>query len=1129
MLVSLIFAFPAAKAFSPDIYAEKSALAQGRWVKIHTQQSGVYRLSASTLRRMGFQNPSKVRIYGYGGAQTPDRLSPQMHADDLPLIPTLHTPGGNVVFYAQGPYEWTSTSGTRATRNNNLYTNRRTYFVTEVPDSVAPLQPAQMAAMTPGTPATTITGRVHHEKDAETIGQCGPQLVGEEFRYTPNRALTLQLPGCVDDTEVQLAVSFVAKTFNQPSQLSITTNSAGTLAPALSIPSTVNDSYYFGSEGQRLYTFSHSGEKLTLALQYTSPVTIGGAWLNYLTATYQRHSALPQSGHLEFWSDSFTVALAGASENTVVWDVTEPQAIRQPHSQTEGGTLTFTTPYSGTRAYVAFNPDAALPEPTIGTLVATQNLHGITQADMVIVAPRIWQSQAKRIAQMHADDPLMPLNVVVVDPEDVYNEFSSGEKDPSALRWFFKMLYDRGEAQGRPLRYALLMGRTTHDPAHLTAEMAKVKFPTIPAWFATALQTSLSEKSGFPNDDFMAMLADNSGLQQGSDQISIALGRMPVTSLEEATQDVDKLIDYATKSKPSGWKNNILVLADDGDNGTHLQQAESFSSLLTNNSGDYTLNKVYMDAYPREGSSYPQARQDMFRLLNEGTLLWVFLGHGSPLGWTHDGQLTFSDINSLYHKNIPVLYAGTCSFNQWDRNSTSGAEILAHERFGGTIATITATRPVYISDNALFTEAMGRALAKRDGSGNLLRIGDYYRLAKNDIRDPSGRPTSNTNRLRYTLMGDPAMALAKPSNRIELLSINGVAAIPDGEEQAIIPALGQPLLTGRVTDPMGNTLDTFNGTVALDLYDAEHSTTSFGHGKEGAKITFEQHGSKLYSGVIPVVNGLFTGKIAMPAEIADNFRPAMAAMYAVDTNTGTEAAGVNSNFYVFGFDNLAASDTVPPVIEQMYLNHPTFTEGQLVNNTPTLLATVSDNVAVNISSQGVGHKMTAVLDGKKTISDIATYYTPAPDGSSTGTLSVPLAQLTDGPHELTLRIWDTSGNAAQRTIAFHVGPESTPKIYRIYSDTNPATTHANFMVETDRPDQMVTVTITVYNLLGRPLWSRVVTGRTDMFTSTPVVWNLNDNAGRRVQRGIYLYRATVSDAGGQTYDTGAQRIAVTNP
>ena len=134
--------------------------------------------------------------------------------------------------------------------------------------------------------------------------------------------------------------------------------------------------------------------------------------------------------------------------------------------------------------------------------------------------------------------------------------------------------------------------------------------------------------------------------------------------------------------------------------------------------------------------------------------------------------------------------------------------------------------------------------------------------------------------------------------------------------------------------------------------------------------------------------------------------------------------------------------------------------------------------------------------------------------------------LTDGNHTITLRVWDTSGNSASKTIDFFVDSARTPKIFDIYSDANPASTVANFYLSHDQPDRMVTVELTVYNLMGKPLWSRRQSGRSDMFLTVPVSWDLTDGAGRRVQRGIYLYRATIT-ADGEHFDTGSRRIAVT--
>jgi hypothetical protein len=191
------------------------------------------------------------------------------------------------------------------------------------------------------------------------------------------------------------------------------------------------------------------------------------------------------------------------------------------------------------------------------------------------------------------------------------------------------------------------------------------------------------------------------------------------------------------------------------------------------------------------------------------------------------------------------------------------------------------------------------------------------------------------------------------------------------------------------------------------------------------------------------------------------------------------------------------------------------------------IAQISDNRGINMSMAGIGHQLILVLDGSKTYSDVSNYYTPASDGSISGTINYPISELTAGNHTLSLRVWDTDGNSETASLDFVVKENIAPKIYEVWTDCNPASTEANFYISHDRPDQMATVTITVYNLLGQPVWTKSVTGMSDMFTSAPVTWDLCDAAGRRVQRGIYVYRASIT-CDGTTYNTESKRIAVTN-
>ena len=158
--------------------------------------------------------------------------------------------------------------------------------------------------------------------------------------------------------------------------------------------------------------------------------------------------------------------------------------------------------------------------------------------------------------------------------------------------------------------------------------------------------------------------------------------------------------------------------------------------------------------------------------------------------------------------------------------------------------------------------------------------------------------------------------------------------------------------------------------------------------------------------------------------------------------------------------------------------------------------------------------MTLTIDGSTSYNDLVSYYTPmVADVGTLGSISYQLNDLTPGQHTLRLRVWDVYNNMSEKTISFNVVKGLAPEIADIYCGNNPASSEAAFYVKHNRPDAVVSVTIEVYDLMGRRIWSATQAGRSDMYTSIPINWDLIDSAGRRVPRGIYIYRATISTDG----------------
>lgn len=1125
---------PAAMALEADYFPHTGVLASGRWIKVSVDTDGLYRIPASTLRSWGFADASRVRVYGMSGARMPDVLTPANVPSDLPLLQNEVMADGSIVFYASGPGSWIADQENFLYYEPNIYSSKAYYFITESDVEARAFASEGSGGTNSGNSrATTFNQYLHHEKELTSPGEAGPLLTGEDFRYTPTRDFDFRLPASpVAEGEVGVRISFVSRyTEGTPS---LTVNIPGTTIANYSTRLTLSglSKYTHGAET----IFKRSGVispdhnagttptlRATLSLKASSTPAISA--LNSITIRYERALAMPSDGYLLFTHTARNLALTTErTDGLKIWNVTDPMNIASvATSSATGGRIEFDNANSGLSFFAAFLPNATLPAPTFEQAMTNRDLHAMDSPDMVIISPQEYMAQAQRLADYHASSA-DSLHAEVINTEDIYNAFSAGRAEPAGIRNFLKMLYDRGSVgEGRPLRYLIIMGRMTFDNRRFLDISGK--FPTVPGWSPRALRTSLSDNEGYFTDDFYAMLDDNSCNDMRRDSLRIAVGRVPVTNASEAKNVVDKTLEYARGARRSAWKQRLLLLADDGDRGIHLRQSEGFVSGFFNKPGvPFIPRKIYLDAFTRQGGIYVQARENMYRDLDEGVVWWNFIGHASPTSWTGDGVLSYSDLNSLYLRHLPFIYAATCDFVRLDASNISGAELIYKERNGGCIGVISATRPVYIAENGPLSAAVGRALAIRDANGLILPPGEIYRRAKNDIRDSYGRPQPDDNRLRYVFIGDPALRLAVPSNQVIIDSINGTP-VGDEENPPVIQAMSRSQITGHIRRADGYLADSFNGTITIDIMDAEETTTTTPE-DDADPENFEELGSRVFTGAAKVENGRFSIDVAMPSELRQNYRPAAIGTYAYDENTDDEAAGFFRDFYVYGYDEDAPADNNAPVIESIVLNHSSFRNGDIVNPSPMVIARVTDDIGINISGAGIGHQLTLTLDSLRTYNDVASYYTPYSDGTPGGIINYPLEDLTDGVHSLQLRVWDTSGNSERAIIDFGVASDLAPKIYDIYSDANPASTVANFYLSHDRPDSMIDVTVTVYDLLGHAIWSGSSSGRSDMFLSIPVSWDLTDSAGRRVNRGIYLYRATITD-NGRNFETATRKIAVT--
>lgn len=1098
---------PCVSAFSLDTYAQSSKLSAGRWVKIKVSESGIYLIPTADLQRWGFSDPSKVRVYGYGGASISDVLNAENYVDDLPQAMSESTSRG-IVFYAEGPVAVVERAG-RRDYTRNYYSNEGYYFLTDSGEETI-TSTTGTAGMSESV-ARTFTEMVYHEQELVSPGSTGHTFLGEDFTSTRARSFNFDLVDKADDN-VSFSCHFATKTIGAGSQLGFSVN--GNEVPDIAtdiIDASVDDYHRHYVLKEMTRSVAVNGDAMDLSVSFRpSGSNVKMARLDRIVVNYTRNLRL-SSGILDFYLNSRSAALGSASSGTRLWDVTKPGNAAKVNASLSGSELGWTATESGLRHYIAWNEDASLPSPVYVGTVANQNIHGAETPQMIIITMPEWRDKAEEIAELHRKSTEMPLDVMVVNQDDVFNEFSSGTPHVNAFRRMFKMFWDRGrEGADSRFGFVLMLGRGIYDHRAISNEVKMLGKPVLLQWQTV---DGSHDNSSYTTEDYLAFLEDGSGVKPGSDRHCIAIGRIPVTSTTDAALAVTKLRSYLADEKKIDWKNRIVLAADDENVGIHLEQMEdAYNAMISTEDGrNHLYTKVYVDAFPLVDNVAVGAHDRMMRALNSGALWWWYIGHANTFSWTGEGLLTQQDIDAANFARQPMLFAATCDFLRWDLVDNSGAESLFFNP-NGVIGAIAATRPVYIAYNGDMTVALASKAFDRYDDGTPVPVGEMMRRAKNTMLG------NEENKLRFVLLGDPALTLMSPRRRMVLDRIGGETV--DADAQLTIKARQEVTIEGRVLTANGTLAEDFNGVFVPTLYDAEYSTTTLSHG-DGKESTFEEQGDRLYVGRDSVRQGKFNVTISMPSEIASNFRPAALNMFAY-TSDGRDASGVNRDFFVYGYDETREDDLTPPVIEYFALNSISFREGQKVSSSPTVIARMSDNVGINISSAGIGHQISLQLDGDKTYSDIVQYYEPGDEGPVWGTLSYPLSGLSDGDHSLRLRVWDTSNNLAESTISFSVKGGRVPQIINLYADCSPAVDRVNFFVEHNKPDAKADVTLAVYDLMGRMVWS---TKRSGDSAAGPVEWNLSDASGRRVSRGIYVYRATVS-VDGEQHVSAARKLAV---
>lgn len=1111
------FRAPSTDADPQDRYTRNSVLSSGNWVKIRIPESGVYSLTYSSLRSMGFKDPSKVRLFGYGGAVLPE-TNLQDLTDDLPEQP-LWRADGYVLFYGQGPVKWKLTAQGYE-HEVNTYSDYGYYFLTDLADSTMSSFSILEADTVTGDIIDTYPDFTVYDPDEFSWYRSGRRMF-EKYDYASGNSKTynLDLEGLASDS-VGIKVAFSASS-SKATTLAIDVN--GTETGTLTIGGHSSNEVASVSEKafvSRGQFASHNSVRLT----HDRPSGESGH-LDFIRLNFIRSLALYGSNtvfRVNRPMDGVSFRVAGSSADVQIWKFSQDGTCGiVPSVYSDGITTTLSTSYTPDDFLVAVNVKGSFPEPETVGKVDSQNLHGMDLTDMVIVVPASGRltASAERLADAHRK--MDNLKVSVVRADMVYNEFSSGTPDATALRRFMKMLYDRGGAGAAP-RYLLLMGDGAWDNRMHVSDWAGKD----PDDYLLCYESyeSLSHITSYVMEDYFGLLDDTEGQSLLTEKVDLGIGRLPVSSVAQAREKVNRIIEYMQGDYSGVWQNRILVLGDDGDNNIHMQDADKIADIFHDVNPAIDIRKVYWDAYQMEvtasSNGYPSVRKLLLNQLDEGALIVNYSGHGSVDFLSHELVLNKSDMGKLKSKHLPFWITASCDIAPFDSPLESMGMNLVNNTEGGAIGMLSTTRTVYASQNGAINRSFSRYALSRSADGRVNTLGDALRLAKNELVTPGEGETDRTeNKIHFVLLGDPALRLAVAELTAVVDEFNG----NDKKVLSAAPAGSVAVVSGHI-ELNGKRVTDYHGVLSSIVYDNERLIKCRNNQKTADEpFTFKYRDRVLYSGTDSVIDGEFTFFFPIPLDINYSDEKGQIILFA-DGNDGRTANGVFKNFVVGGTADDLAADSVGPDI-RLYLNTPSFQYGASVNATPLLVAELSDSSGLNTSGNGLGHDLLLIIDNNPNWTWVlnSNFEQTAGDYTS-GRVMFSIPELPEGKHELMLRAWDVMNNSTTVYLGFKVVKDLKPK-FTIDVTASPARENTAFVITHDRPGQNANVTVQVLSSDGMMQWT--TTQKDESGSGVTVVdWNLHGNSGHRMQPGLYIVRAIVGTDGGGSSTATCKMVIV---
>lgn len=1095
-----------------------SVLSAGTFYRFYVEKSGVYKISKGFLNELGFNpdgvNPSKIKIFGNGGRMVP--LSNAVYyPNDLieNAIQVIGESDGNfgdddyILFYAEGMDNWSQENNSHL----NLYDTKSYYYVTA--DATDGKRITNFQEPTGATTLNLVTYDDYqfHEVDLTNIGRLGRTWYGEDFSLNNEQTFDFNFPNIDSSSQTQLNVHAGANSF-VTTNFAVTANT--TSVGSISISGFLLNGAQVASDGNLPTATITSTPTFSIKLKYdNNGVPTSKGYLDYIILKtksnlvgfgkqyrFQYNNAQSQTGIVNYqFSNSGSIKQ--------VWDISDIYNVTAI-ANSSNSNFSFKDNLGTLKKYIAVDEtDYYTPLKSQSISVTNQNIKGtifnnsqgnFQDIDYLIVTPQFLNSQAENLANFHRANS--GLNVKVVTLESIYQEFSGGKQDIGAIRNLVKYIYQNASSPSQRIKYLNLFGDASFDFKDRIPNNTNI----VPIFHA--LNSNYNGEASFASDDYFGLMDTNEGDPTYNYGIDVAVGRMIVSSVQQADEMVNKVVEYHDKKSYGSWRNNYVAISDDTDKDSDIT-LQDFQNNLTDviyaNKPFLNFKKILLDSYQQQtsagGDRYPQAKEDLRNAFEKGALVFNYLGHGGEDGLTQEriwDKFDGANFNNQYR--YPLFITITCDFSRFDNpyKKTAGEYTYWNPK-GGAIEMITTIREIGQGSAEVFNNELAKKLFAY-GSNNYPSIAEALRLAKN---------ASNNNSATKVvfILGDPALMLAIAKPKIVLTKVNDVSITQPIDD---FKALSFVKLTGEVQDENGNPLPSYNGELAVNIFDKNYTRSTFNNDGFSPPISFTNLGETIFRGNASINNGLFEFGFVVPKDIKIPVGNGRLNFYSKRDQILLDKSGYNLDIKVGGINLNAVADVTPPKV-RLYMNDETFVNGGITNQSPFFLAFVTDEHGINTAS-GIGHDIVAILDGDATKPYILNdYYETVLNDYTKGKIRFPFRNLALGLHTITFKVWDVYNNFITTEIQFVVVGDDDVTLTNVLNYPNPFVNYTQFWFTHNKPYEPLEVQVQIITITGKVVKTINQFVTDEGFLSRDISWDGKDDFGDSIGKGVYIYRLTV--------------------